>query len=76
LLKNVNQNQRVVVGGVTGSRKSGTLTACQGGQTLDVTEYDFTTNSRNYFFTYTVRPDAVPMSDFDLMVNHTVSFSS
>ncbi len=76
LLKNVKQSQPVVVGGVTGSRKTGTLTACQGGQSLDVTEYDFTTNSRNYFFTHTARPDAVPLSDFDLMVTHTVSFSS
>jgi hypothetical protein len=75
LLKNVNQSQPVVVGGVTGSRKTGTLTACQGGQSLDVTEYDFTTNSRNYFFTYTARPDAVPLSDFDLMVTRAVSFA-
>jgi hypothetical protein len=73
LLKNANQSQPVVV---SGSRKTGTLTACQGGQSLDVTEYDFTTNSRNYFFTYTARPDSVPLSDFDLMVNRTLSFSS
>jgi hypothetical protein len=75
-LRNVTTSQPVAVRGVTGSRKTGKLTACQGGQTLDLTEYDFTTNARNYVFTYTARSDAVPLSDFDLMVMNTVSFSS
>jgi len=76
LLATAGESHAVTVDGVTGIRKTGTLTACQGGQSLDVTEYDFTTNGRNYFFTYTARPDAVPLSDFDLMVTSTVTFSA
>lgn len=75
-LRNPTTTQSVTIQGVTGSRKTGTLTACQGGQSLDLTEYDFTTNGRNYVLTYTARPDAVPLSDFDLMVKNTFSFSS
>jgi hypothetical protein len=76
LLKNVTNSQTVIVSGVTGSRKTGTLTECQGGQSASATQYEFTTNGRRYLFSYTARPDAVPLSDFDLMVVNTVSFSS
>jgi hypothetical protein len=76
LLSGPTDNQAVTVQGVNGVRRTGTFTECQGGQQFTQTEYDFTTNSRNYDFTYTARPDAVPLSDFDLMVTATVIFSA
>jgi hypothetical protein len=75
-LKNVTNSQPVVVSGVSGSRKTGTLDACRGDHSLELTEYDFTTNGRKYIFTYTARPDAVPLSDFDLMVKTTLGFAA
>jgi hypothetical protein len=70
------QSEPETVDGVTGVRKTGNLIACQGGQTLDVVEYDFTTAGRNYLFSYTTLTDGVALSDFDLMVRRTTSFSS
>jgi hypothetical protein len=69
------QSEPEAVDGVTGVRKTGTLIACQGGQTLDTVEYDFTTAGRYYLFSYTKLTDGVPLSDFDLMVRSTATFS-
>jgi hypothetical protein len=69
------QGEPETVDGVTGVRKTGTLIACQGGQTLDMVEYDFATAGRNYLFSYTKLADGVPLSDFDFMVRSTTTFS-
>jgi hypothetical protein len=74
-LSAASQSEPTTVDGVTGERKTGTLIACQGGQTLDMVEYDFTTAGRNYLFSYTKLADGVPLSDFDLMVRSTTTFS-
>ncbi len=74
-LSAISQSNPETVDRVNGVRKTGTLIACQGGQALAVVEYDFTTAGRNYFFSYTKRADAVPLSDFDLMVRNTISFA-
>jgi hypothetical protein len=75
-LSSASQTEPTTVDGVTGERKTGTLIACQGGQTLDMAEYDFTTAGRNFLFSYTTLADGVPLSDFDLMVRKTTTFSS
>ena len=74
-LATASQSESVTVDGVAGVRKTGTLIECQGGQRQDVVEYDFTANGRNYLFSYALRTGAVPLSDFDLMVRNTASFS-
>ena len=74
-LSEASQTEPTTVDGVTGERKTGTLIACQGGQTLHVVEYDFTTAGRNFLFSYTTLADGVPLSDFDLMVRNTTTFS-
>lgn len=74
-LSAASQTEPSTVDGVTGERKTGTLIACQGGQTLDMVEYDFTTAGRNYLFSYTKLADGVPLSDFNLMVRSTTTFS-
>ena len=56
-------------------RKTRTLIACQGGQTLDTVEYHFATAGRNYLFSYTRLADGVPLSDFNIMVRSTTTFS-
>ena len=76
LLITTTSSQPVTVQGVSGARRTGTFTQCQGGEETAMTEYDFTTNGRNYFFTYEARPGAVPLSDFDLMVTATATFSA
>lgn len=74
-LSSASQTEPTTVERVTGERKTGTLIACQGGQTLDMVEYDFTTAGRNYLFSYTKLADGVPLTDFDLMVRKTATFS-
>ena len=69
------QSEPETVDGVTGVRKTGTLIACQGGQTLDTVEYDFAIAGRNYLFSYTRLADGVPLADFDMMVRSTTTFS-
>jgi hypothetical protein len=74
-LSAASQTEPTTVDGVTGERKTGTRIACQGGQTLDVVQYDFTTAGRNFLFSYTKLADGVPLSDFDVMVRKTTTFS-
>lgn len=69
------QSEPETVDGVTGVRKTGKLIACQGGQTWDVIEYDFTSAGRNYLFSYTKLADGALLSDFDLMVRSTITLS-
>jgi hypothetical protein len=69
-------SQPVTVQGVSGVKRTGTFTQCQGSEETTRTEYDFTTNGRNYYFTYDARPGAVPLADFDLMVTATATFSA
>lgn len=76
LLSGSSDSQPATVQGVSGVRRTGTFAECQGGQQSAMTEYDFTTNGRHYYFTYQARPGAVPLSDFDLMVTATASFSA
>jgi hypothetical protein len=38
-------------------------------------EYDFTTAGRNYLFSYRKLAGGVPLSDFDLKVRRTTTFS-
>lgn len=71
----VKDSQPVTVQGVTGTRRTGTMIGCQGGQRQDVVEYNFATNGRHYLFNYALAVDAVPVADFDLMVQNTVTFS-
>ena len=76
LLSAATESRPVVVQGVSGVRRTGTFTECQGSEQATMTEYDFTTNGRNYSFTYMSRTGAVPLSDFDLMVTATAVFSA
>src|SRR6266571_5925562 len=74
-LSAASHSEESTVDGVAGVRKTGTLTACQGGQALDIVEYDFTVAGRNYFLAYTTLAGGVPLSDFDLMVQRTLTFT-
>jgi hypothetical protein len=68
-------SEPLTIGGVNGTRKTGSLIACQGGQRFDLVQYNFTTAGRNYLFSYAALRGGAPLTDFDLMVRHTATFA-
>jgi hypothetical protein len=80
-LPSVDSVEWVTVDGVTGVREAGPTAGCDAGRpggqcSWPRVEYGFVSGSRIYLFEYApLQPDAVRLTDFDMMISRTLVFS-